>query len=69
MVFEERNSLEIEKTKMEELKMKKVIVWLLALVMVFSMVACGGNTEAEAPAAAATEAPAAAPAVEEAEEK
>ena len=45
--------------------MKKVVVWLLALIMVFSMVACGGSTEAEAPAAEATEAPAAAPAVEE----
>jgi len=42
--------------------MKKLIALLLALVMVFGMVACGGapeTKETEAPAANETEAPAA----------
>ena len=40
--------------------MKKLIALLLAMVMVLSLAACGGNTEAEAPAA---DAPAAEPVV------
>ena len=43
---------------MEDLKVKKYLALLLALVMVFALVACGNTTETPAPA---TEAPAAEP--------
>jgi len=44
--------------------MKKLIAMLLALVMVFGLVACGGETEEKAPEAAAPEAAPEAPAAE-----
>ena len=44
---------------LEEMNMKKLIALLLAMVMVFGLTACGGNTAepTEAPTEAATEAP------------
>ena len=49
--------------------MKKLIAMLLALALVFGLVACGGKTEEKAPEAAAPEAaaPEAAPAEKKAE--
>ena len=48
----------------EELKMKKAITLLLALVMVLSLAACGGSTAAPATEAPKTETPAAPAATE-----